>query len=222
MKTNKGPAPGFIDNTDHVVEITGSDQCWTVRLGDLVLADSTRAQVLKETGFESVIYFPSEDVSMSHLIHTDDRTTCPFKSEARYFVNAAAEGGRPIAWTYPSVFDEAAPIKGHVAFFDDRVELRRELIGATNGNLADAQPSHLRRVRLVRGLRQLDADIVLLDLGAGAHASVLDYFLVSDDGILVLQPEPTSIENAYSFLRAAFYRRLRLAMTESVSLAPRP
>jgi flagellar biosynthesis protein FlhG len=87
-----------------------------------------------------------------------------------------------------------------------------KLIGATNGNLADAQPSHLRRVKLVRGLRQLDADIVLLDLGAGAHASVLDYFLVSDDGILVIQPEPTSVENAYTFLRAAFYRRMRLAM----------
>jgi len=87
-----------------------------------------------------------------------------------------------------------------------------KLIGATHGNLADAQPSHLRRVRLVRGLRQLEADVVLLDLGAGAHASVLDYFLVSDDGILVLQPEPTSVENAYSFLRAAFYRRMRLAM----------
>lgn len=86
------------------------------------------------------------------------------------------------------------------------------LIGATHGNLADAQPSHLRRVRLLRGLRQLDADIVMLDLGAGAHASVLDYFLVSDDGIMVLQPEPTSVENAYTFLRAAFYRRMRLAM----------
>ena len=86
------------------------------------------------------------------------------------------------------------------------------LIAATNGNLADAQPSHLRRVRLLRGLRQLDADIVLLDLGAGSHASVLDYFLVSDDGMLVLQPEPTSVENAYTFLRAAFYRRMRLAM----------
>ena len=86
------------------------------------------------------------------------------------------------------------------------------LIGATHGNLADAQPSHLRRVRLLRGLRQLDADIVLLDLGAGSHASVLDYFLVSDDGIMVLQPEPTSVENAYTFLRAAFYRRMRLAM----------
>ncbi len=87
-----------------------------------------------------------------------------------------------------------------------------KLIAATHGNLADAQPGHLRRVRLLRGLRQLDADLVLLDLGAGSHASVLDYFLVSDDGIMVLQPEPTSVENAYTFLRAAFYRRMRLAM----------
>jgi len=29
---------------------------------------------------------------------------------------------------------------------------------------------------------------------------------------VVIAPEPTSVENAYSFLRAAFYRRLRLAM----------
>lgn len=87
-----------------------------------------------------------------------------------------------------------------------------KFIAATQGNLADAQPSHLRRVRLLRALRDLDADVVILDLGAGAHASVLDYFLVSDDGIMVLQPEPTSVENAYTFLRAAFYRRMRLAM----------
>ncbi len=131
MKTNKGPAPGFIDNPDHVVEITGSDQRWTVRLGDLVLADSTRAQVLKETGFESVIYFPADDVSMSHLTKTEDRTTCPFKGEARYFANPAAKDTRPIAWTYASVFDEAAPIKGHIAFYDNRVELHQQLIGAS-------------------------------------------------------------------------------------------
>lgn len=87
-----------------------------------------------------------------------------------------------------------------------------QLLAGTHANLGDAQPSHLRRVRLMRELRQLHADYVLIDLGAGSHSSVLDYFLTADDGLLVLQPEPTSVENAYSFLRAAFYRRLRLAM----------
>ena len=87
-----------------------------------------------------------------------------------------------------------------------------QLLAGTHAHLGDAQPSHLRRVRLMRELRQLPTDFVVIDLGAGTHSSVLDYFLTGDDGLLVLQPEPTSVENAYSFLRAAFYRRLRLAM----------
>jgi flagellar biosynthesis protein FlhG len=87
-----------------------------------------------------------------------------------------------------------------------------EVIAGTQPNLAGAQPSHLLRVRLVRELRKLDADYVIIDLGAGTDVSTLDYFLVADDGLVVVRPEPTSVENAYSFLRAAFYRRLRLAM----------
>ncbi len=87
-----------------------------------------------------------------------------------------------------------------------------QLIAGTHAHLGDAQPNHLRRVRLMRALRRLDADFVVADLGAGTHSSVLDYFLVGGEGLIVLQPEPTSVENAYSFLRAAFYRRMRLAM----------
>jgi len=87
-----------------------------------------------------------------------------------------------------------------------------QLIAGTHAHLGDAQPNHLRRVRLMRALRRLDTDIVIADLGAGTHSSVLDYFLVGGEGLIVLQPEPTSVENAYTFLRAAFYRRMRLAM----------
>jgi len=87
-----------------------------------------------------------------------------------------------------------------------------QLIAGTDANLSEAQPTHLRRVRLMRSLRRLRADFVLIDLGAGVHSAVLDYFLVADEGLVVLSPEPTSVENAYTFLRAAFYRRMRLAM----------
>lgn len=86
------------------------------------------------------------------------------------------------------------------------------VIAGTRGNLATPQPGHARRVQLIRELRRLPADFVLLDLGAGMHPAVVDYFMVADDGLLVISPEPTSVENAYAFLRAAFYRRLRLAM----------
>ena len=86
------------------------------------------------------------------------------------------------------------------------------VIAGTRSNLATPQPGHARRLQLIRELRRLPADFVLLDLGAGMHPAVVDYFMVSDDGLLVIAPEPTSVENAYAFLRAAFYRRLRLAM----------
>lgn len=87
-----------------------------------------------------------------------------------------------------------------------------QLIAATHGNLATPQPNRSRRIQLMRSLRQLPADFVLFDLGAGTHSAVMDYFMISEDGLVVIAPEPTSVENAYSFIRAAFYRRLRLAM----------
>jgi flagellar biosynthesis protein FlhG len=62
----------------------------------------------------------------------------------------------------------------------------------------------------------LEGDYILVDLGGGNSLSVLDFFLMSDGGILMVTPEPTSIENTYRFLKSAYYRRLR----QSVSSYP--
>jgi len=58
-------------------------------------------------------------------------------------------------------------------------------------------------------------DLVIFDLSAGADRATLDFFLETDQGLLVTTPEPTAIENAYGFLRAAFYRRLAQSMSTS-------
>lgn len=86
------------------------------------------------------------------------------------------------------------------------------LLGATDANLAAAQPDSGRRRELLRALARLPCDAVLLDCGAGAHPATVDYFLACDAGLLVLHPEPTAVENTYAFLRAAFYRRMELAL----------
>lgn len=86
------------------------------------------------------------------------------------------------------------------------------LIAATGGNPSAAHPEGPLRAKLLNGLRALDCDVVVIDCGAGVHPAVIDYFLLGDVGMLVLHPEPTSLENAYSFLRAVFYRRMHLAM----------
>ena len=86
------------------------------------------------------------------------------------------------------------------------------MIAGTGVDLGRSRPEQGQRLDFLAALRQLDADFVILDLGAGSSASVLDYFMVSDDGLVVVAPEPTAVENAYTVMRAAFYRRLRLAM----------
>ena len=86
------------------------------------------------------------------------------------------------------------------------------LIAATRAHITTPQPGQARRVQLMRALRAISADVVLIDLGAGTHSAVMDYFMIGDDGVVVMTPEPTSVENAYAFMRSAFYRRLRLAM----------
>jgi len=68
-----------------------------------------------------------------------------------------------------------------------------------------------QKSKLLRHIKQLDADHVILDLGAGSTFNVLDFFLAARKGVLVVVPEPTSIENAYHFLKATFFRKLKRA-----------
>jgi flagellar biosynthesis protein FlhG len=67
----------------------------------------------------------------------------------------------------------------------------------------------VQKRKLLRSIQHLEGDCILVDLGGGNSVSVLDFFLMSDGGILVVTPEPTSVENTYRFLKSAFYRRLR-------------
>jgi flagellar biosynthesis protein FlhG len=71
-----------------------------------------------------------------------------------------------------------------------------------------ANPQHQTKMRLLRNLSTFDTDFLILDLGAGTGFNTLDFFLIASCGILVVLPEPTSVENAYRFLKAAFFRRL--------------
>lgn len=65
--------------------------------------------------------------------------------------------------------------------------------------------------KMLRHIDALHADHVILDLGAGSAFNVLDFFLVAKKGVLVVVPEPTSVENSYHFLKAAFFRKLKRA-----------
>jgi flagellar biosynthesis protein FlhG len=63
-----------------------------------------------------------------------------------------------------------------------------------------------QRNMLARRLMSIDADILILDLGAGTHQSILDFFLLSGQGIIVSSPAVTATLNAYVFLKNAVFR----------------
>jgi flagellar biosynthesis protein FlhG len=53
---------------------------------------------------------------------------------------------------------------------------------------------------------EADTDILILDLGAGTHQSILDFFLLSGQGIVVTAPAVTATLNAYVFLKNTVFR----------------
>jgi flagellar biosynthesis protein FlhG len=88
------------------------------------------------------------------------------------------------------------------------------LISGSNDAVNITEMPPFDKDRLIRGLRQLPAQYVILDLGAGTSVNTLDFFLAADQRLIAVTPEPTAIENAYRFLKASFYREMRVLESE--------
>lgn len=63
-----------------------------------------------------------------------------------------------------------------------------------------------QKAALTKNLGKFDADYLILDLGAGTHLGILDFFLLSPQGIVVTAPTVTATLNAYLFLKNAVFR----------------
>jgi len=63
----------------------------------------------------------------------------------------------------------------------------------------------------ILGLRHQGYQIVLLDLGAGSSRHTIDLFCCANAGIITALPEPTSMENAYLFMRTTLMRLMHHA-----------
>lgn len=80
-------------------------------------------------------------------------------------------------------------------------------VGFISGGSGIAGMSNLSRDYLnyiIKNLVELDAitDIVIVDTGAGISDAVLEFLVASGEIILVTTPEPTSITDSYSLLKA--------------------
>ncbi|HJL15030.1 MAG TPA: P-loop NTPase [Sandaracinaceae bacterium LLY-WYZ-13_1] len=79
-------------------------------------------------------------------------------------------------------------------------------IGAVPGA---ANLHHAQKLKVMRHVRRLDAEVVVVDVGAGVSYNVLDFFELGDLRLVVTTPQLTAMQNAYCFMKAAVYRGLK-------------
>lgn len=84
------------------------------------------------------------------------------------------------------------------------------LIKGTENILFTANLNYFKKLKLIRHIKAFESSRVIIDIGTGSAYNCIDFFLLSNPGILVLNPEPTAIENAYYFLKSCIIRLLKM------------
>ncbi len=75
-----------------------------------------------------------------------------------------------------------------------------------------ANLTQTQKKRLITKLSALDADYLICDLGAGSGLNTIDFFLTAARGIIVTNPSPTALVNAYLFLKNSVFRIIQSAV----------
>jgi uncharacterized protein (DUF427 family) len=119
MKEKQVKLPG----PDHPISIQPNRARVVVSVAGRVIADTRNALTLREADYPAVQYIPREDIDLSQLERTDHATYCPYKGECSYYsVPAGGKKSVNAVWTYEDPYPAVAQIKGHVAFYPDRVD----------------------------------------------------------------------------------------------------
>ena len=71
-----------------------------------------------------------------------------------------------------------------------------------------ANLNYFMKLKIMKALEELSADFIILDLGAGTAFNVIDFFCLTNSGLIVTIPETTAILNAYSFLKFTLFRMI--------------
>ena len=108
---------------DHPISIQHNPTRVVVSLAGHVVADTRKALTLREADYPPVQYIPREAVDLSQLERTDHATYCPYKGDCNYYsIPAGGKTSVNAVWTYEDPYPAVAQIKGHVAFYPDRVD----------------------------------------------------------------------------------------------------
>jgi uncharacterized protein (DUF427 family) len=94
-----------------------------VVVGGEVVAETTSAHFVFETGHPVRYYIPPDDVRMDLLSDSQTSSRCPYKGVAQYHdASIGGETHSDIAWSYSDPIEECPKIKGLISFFNENVD----------------------------------------------------------------------------------------------------
>jgi uncharacterized protein (DUF427 family) len=119
MKKKQIKIPG----PDHPISIQRNPARVVVCAAGRVIAETRNALTLRESDYSPVQYIPREDVDFSQLEGSNHATYCPYKGDCSYYsISAGGKKSVNAVWTYDDPFPAVEQIRGHVAFYPDRVD----------------------------------------------------------------------------------------------------
>ncbi len=132
---------GYVVRPDYRVDVLARRNRVTVSVDGEVLADSVRTLLVDEQDHGLVFYFPPDDVRLGRFVADPRTTRCPYKGTATY-LRLDHDGPEVLAWSYQDPCPEVARLGGHLAFFQDVVELR---VGVADPAVSGRRPPGTRR-----------------------------------------------------------------------------
>jgi flagellar biosynthesis protein FlhG len=88
------------------------------------------------------------------------------------------------------------------------------IISSSGCSLEIANLYYAQKLKIIRAINNLSYDYIFIDLGSGTHFNTLDFFLMSNKGILVTTPEPVSIENMFRFMKSLYLRKIKAVLKD--------
>ena len=117
------PRPVRTPGPDHPIALERNPNRVVVSVAGRIVADTRSALTLREARYPSVQYIARRDVDMALLERTKHATYCPYKGECVYYsIPLGGERSVNAVWSYEDPYSAVAPIKGHLAFYPDRVD----------------------------------------------------------------------------------------------------
>ncbi|KAH7386124.1 hypothetical protein BKA66DRAFT_415771 [Pyrenochaeta sp. MPI-SDFR-AT-0127] len=92
----------------------------TATVNGIIVAETDNYEVV-----DGNIYFPPDTINQSHFTPTPTTTHCPYKGDASYYtVTTNKTEVKDAAWYYPDPLPAMNKIKGYVAFYKGKADVK--------------------------------------------------------------------------------------------------